>query len=163
MTKEERKLVKIDRMAYVKDKIPSWFALLAILFNVFYFISIYKTNLNAYYNYTIGLSVLANLLFMLAAFLCSEEVKAYHKSFGVVMIVLGAIEIGRIFFFPLRGINTIDELTGGQVMETAQFIRTVIYLSVAAGLLIAGGIMSIRNTLILEKSLKEKQEKQNKE
>ena len=57
---KERKAIKLDRMAYTKDKVPSWLALLAILFNVFFFVSIYKTNLSAYYNYIIGLSVLSS-------------------------------------------------------------------------------------------------------
>ena len=160
MTKEEKQIIKIDRMAYIKDKIPSWLALLAILFNVLFFVSIYKTNLKSYYTYTIGLSVLTNLLFMLAAFLCSEGVKSYKKSFGITMIVLGAIEIGRIFFFPLKGITTVDETTKALIMNNAQFARTVIYLTIAAALLIAGGIISIRNSLILEKSLKEKEAKE---
>ncbi len=160
MTKEERRAVKIERMAYTKDKIPSWFALLAILANVLYFVSIYKTNVSAYYSYIIGISVILNLLFMLAAFLCSEGVKAYKKAFGITMIVLGAIEIARIFYFPLKGLTTIETTTNLPIMDTAQFIRCVIYLSIAAGLLIAGGILSIRNSQILENHLKEKASKE---
>ena len=157
MTKEERKAIKLERMIYTKDKLPSWLALLAIICNVLFFVSIYRTNLSAYYNYTIGLSVLTNLLFMLASFLCSEGVKTYKKSFGIAMLVLGAIEIGRIFFFPLKGITTIESTTGAHIMSTAQFTRTVIYLSLAASLLIAGGIISILNSLTLEKTLKAKE------
>lgn len=160
MTKEEKKVIKVERMAYTKDKIPSWFALLAIVANVLFFVSIYKTNLKSYYTYTIGLSVLTNLLFMLAAFLCSEGVKAYKKSFGITMIVLGAIEIGRIFFFPVKGINTIETTTSLPIMDNVQFTCCVIFLSVAAAFLIAGGVISIRNSMILEKSLKEKQGKE---
>ena len=160
MTKEEKKVVKIERMAYTKDKLPSTFALLAILANVFYFVCIYRTNLSFYYSYMVGLSVITNLLFMLATFLCSEGVKAYKKAFGITMIVLGAIEMGRIFYYPFKGLTTIESTTNLPVMDAAQFARTVIYLSVAAGLLIAGGILSIRNSKILEKSLKEKEVKE---
>ena len=159
MTKEERNVVKIERMAYVKDKVPSWFALLAILANVLFFVSIYKTNASYYYSYMIGVSVITNLLFMLATFLCSEGVKAYKKGFGIAMIVLGAIEVARIFVFPLKGITTIESTTNLPVMNAGQFARTVIYLSIAAGLLIAGGILSIRNSTILENHLKEKESK----
>lgn len=160
MTKEEKKAIKIERMGYTKDKIPSWFALLAIVSNVLFFVSIYKTNLSAYYNYTIGLSVLANLLFMLAAFLCSEGVKAYKKGYGITMIVLGVIEFARIFIFPIKGLNTIEVTTNAPVMSYAQFTRTVTYLCVAACFLIVGGIISVRNSLVLEKSKKEKQVKE---
>ena len=160
MTKEERSIVKIERMAYVKDKVPSWLALLAILANVLFFVSIYKSNVSFYYSYMIGVSVITNLLFMLATFLCSEGVKAYKKAFGITMIVLGAIEIARIFVFPLQGITTIESTTNVPVMTTAQFIRVVIYLAAAAGLLIAGGILSIRNSEVLKKHLQEKENKE---
>lgn len=159
MTKEERNVVKIERMAYVKDKVPSWLALLAILANVLFFVSIYKTNVSYYYTHMIGVSVIVNLLFMLATFLCSEGVKAYKKAFGITMIVLGAIEVSRIFVFPLQGITSVESTTNEPVMATAQFIRVVIYLAAAAGLLIAGGIISIRNSTILNNSLKEKENK----
>lgn len=160
MTKEEKKAIKIERMVYAKDKLPSWLALLAIVMNVFYFVSIYKTNLSAYYTYTIGISVIINLLFMLATFLCSEGVKTYKKGFGIAMIVLGAIELARILYFPLRGITITESTTNLPIMGTPQFIRTVIYLSSAAALLIAGGIICIIHSTILEKSLKNKQGKE---
>lgn len=160
MTKEEKRAIKIERMAYTKDKIPSWLALLAIIANVLFFVSIYRTNLSAYYNYTIGVSVLTNLLFMLATFLCSEGVKTYKKSFGIAMIVLGAIEIGRIFFFPYKGITTIESTTNEPVMASNQFAFTVICLSVAAVLLVVGGIISIRDSRVLENSLKSKEVKE---
>ena len=160
MTKEEKRAIKIERMAYTKDKIPSWLALLAIIANVLFFVSIYRTNLSAYYNYTIGVSVLTNLLFMLATFLCSEGVKTYKKSFGIAMIVLGAIEIGRIFFFPYKGITTIESTTNEPVMTANQFAFTVICLSLAAVLLVVGGIISIRDSRVLENSLKSKEVKE---
>ena len=160
MTKEEKRAIKIERMAYTKDKIPSWLALLAIIANVLFFVSIYRTNLSAYYNYTIGVSVLTNLLFMLATFLCSEGVKTYKKSFGIAMIVLGAIEIGRIFFFPYKGITTIESTTNEPVMAANQFAFTVICLSLAAVLLVVGGIISIRDSRVLENSLKSKEVKE---
>lgn len=158
MTKEEKREIKRERMIFTKDKIPSALALLAIVFNVLYFVCIYRTNLSSYYSYVIGLSVLTNLLFMLAAFLCSEGVKRYKKSYGIAMIVIGVIEIARIFVYPLMGINKIEPTTSLPVMATDQFVRTLIYLLSAAGLLIGGGILSILNSLTLEKTLKEKQE-----
>lgn len=156
MTKEERKAIKIERMAYTKDKIPSWFAILAIVCNVLYFVSIYKTNLSSYYTYVIGISVICNLLFMLATFLCSEGVKTYKKNYGITMIVLGVLEFARIFYFPIKGLNTIEATTELPIMDGGQFTRCVSYLCVASALLIVGGIISIINSIILEKSLKEK-------
>ena len=160
MTKEEKRAIKIERMAYTKDKLPSLFAILAIIANVLFFVSIYRTNLSAYYQYTIGLSIITNLLFMLATFLCSEGVKAYNKNFGIAMIALGAVEIGRIFFFPFKGITTIEATTNEPVMAANQFTFTVICLSLAAAFLIAGGILSIRDSLILNNYLESKKVKE---
>ena len=76
------------------------------------------------------------------------------------MIVLGAIEIGRIFFFPYKGITTIESTTNEPVMASNQFVFTVICLSLAAVLLVAGGIISIRDSRVLENSLKSKEVKE---
>ena len=85
--------VKLDRMRYTKNTTSSRLALIAIVFNVFYFVSIYKTNVDFYYNLLMGASILYNLVFMLAAFLSSEGfVEAVHsllhilKQEGVVQI-----------------------------------------------------------------------------
>ena len=40
MTQEER-LIQKDRMRFIKNKLPANLALFAILFDVFYFVSIY--------------------------------------------------------------------------------------------------------------------------
>ena len=74
----DEKTVRLDRMRYAKNSFSSGFALLAILFNVFFFISLYESDVgNYYYNILIGASILYNLIFMLAAFLCSEGVINY--------------------------------------------------------------------------------------
>ena len=68
----EEKSIRLDRMRYTKNSLASTLAVLAILFNVFYFISIYESNVGSwYYNILIGASILYNLVFMLAAFLSS--------------------------------------------------------------------------------------------
>ena len=60
--------IKLDRMRYVKDNVPSMFAILAIVFDVLYFVLIYKINNEYFYTSMIGVSVVANLLFMLFGF-----------------------------------------------------------------------------------------------
>lgn len=140
--------IKYDRMMYVKDKVPSLCAICAIALNVFYFVSIYKINKEYFYNFNIGLSVITNLLFMLFAFLCSEEVKNYHSKYGFVMIGLAVLEIIRIFYFPMRAHASMiveGEMTV-RVMTDAHFIRCIVYLVGAAAFLAVGGIMSIINT-----------------
>ena len=72
------RIVKRDRMRYTKNTLSSTLALLGIVFDVLYFVSIYQSDVGTYYyNILIGASVLYNLIFMLMAFLSSEGVKNY--------------------------------------------------------------------------------------
>ena len=102
MSMNEDRFIQRDRMRFTKNTLSSGLALLAILFNVLYFVSIYKSDVGSYYyNIRMGASVLYNLLFMLVVFLCSEGVKSYKSSFAWVLLVIGALQIARIFYLPL--------------------------------------------------------------
>lgn len=140
----EDKNIRLDRMRYTKNTTASGLALLAILFNVFYFISIYESDVGSwYYNILIGASILYNLVFMLAAFLSSEGIKNYKIGYSYAMIVLGIIQLARIFIYPMRAhaaTVTIQE-EAIVVMGTAQFIRTVLYLVLSAVCLFAGAVV----------------------
>lgn len=48
MTAEERTIQR-DRMRFIKNSLSSNLAILGILFDVFYFVSIYKSDVNTYY------------------------------------------------------------------------------------------------------------------
>ena len=142
----EDKNIRLDRMRYTKNTTASGLALLAIVFNVFYFISIYESDVGSwYYNILIGASILYNLVFMLAAFLSSEGIKNYKIGYSYLMIVLGVIQLVRIFIYPMRAhaaTVTIQE-QAIVVMGTAQFIRTVLYLVLSAACLFAGAVVGI--------------------
>lgn len=160
-TQDELTLIKKDRMRFTKNKLPSNLTLLAIVVNVFYFVSIYKSNARFYYEPTMGISVLFNLVFMLAAFLSSEGIKNYKKNYGVVLIVLGALQLLRIIYYPLRAHSTLLSEEGtALVMENAQFIRVLIYLISSAALLISGGVIGIIRSNILTGYRKEIGEEQ---
>lgn len=74
-------LIQKDRMRYIKNKLSSNLCLLAILLDVFFFVSIYKSDVSTYYyNILVGGSIIYNLLFMLLAFLSSEGVKEYSEN-----------------------------------------------------------------------------------
>ena len=142
----EDKNIRLDRMRYTKNTTASGLALLAIVFNVFYFISIYESDVGSwYYNILVGASILYNLVFMLAAFLSSEGIKNYKIGYSYLMIVLGVIQLVRIFIYPMRAhaaTVTIQE-EAIVVMGTAQFIRTVLYLVLSAVCLFAGAVVGI--------------------
>lgn len=79
MTSEERTIQR-DRMRFIKNSLASNLALLGIVLNVFYFVSLYKSDVGTYYyNILIGASIVYNLVFMLAVFLSSEGVKNYNS------------------------------------------------------------------------------------
>ena len=73
----------LDRMRYVKNTASSRLCYLAILLDVLYFVSIYKSDVGSwYYQILIGASIVYNLLFLLMAFLASEVVKSYQKTYS---------------------------------------------------------------------------------
>jgi hypothetical protein len=142
----DEKTIRLDRMRYTNNGTSSGFALLAILFNVFYFVSIYRSDVGTYYySWLIGLSIIYNLVFMLVVFLCSEGVKSYNFNYSVTMIVVGVLQISRIFIIPLKASTTILKVNEEEraAMLPAQHLRVVIFLSVSAFFLIAGGIIGI--------------------
>ena len=146
-----KSFLKRDRMRFTKNKTSAYLAYLAILLNVLYFVSIYSVNVNFYYSISIGASVVYNLLFLLSAFLCSEGVKNYKLSFAAFIIAIGAMQIARIFYIPLKALNsTYTETVAGvqepvvhQVMKSGQFIYVTVLLSLSAACCIISGIITI--------------------
>ena len=116
MTKEERMIQK-DRMRFIKNKLSANLAILAILFDVFYFVSIYQSDVgDYYYSILIGGSILYNLVFMLACFLSSEGLKNYKMGYAWLIGVLGIGQIVRIFVIPAQAHAT-ELKKVGQVMK----------------------------------------------
>ena len=152
MSMNEEQLIARDRMRFTKNTLSSGLALLAILFNVLYFVSIYKSDVGSYYyNILIGASVLYNLLFMLVVFLSSEGVKGYKASFAWVLLAVGALQILRIFILPMRAhaaaitVNQQETI----VMQSAQFIRVVVYLVASAACCFVAGLVGIHKSRTL--------------
>ena len=152
MSMNEEQLIKRDRLRFTKNTLSSGRALLAILFNVLYFVSIYKSDVGSYYyNILIGASVLYNLLFMLVVFLSSEGVKGYKASFAWVLLAVGALQILRIFILPMRAhaaaitVNQQETI----VMQSAQFIRVVVYLVASAACCFVAGLVGIHKSRTL--------------
>ena len=152
----DEKTVRLDRMRYTKNSMASGLALLSILFDVIFFISIYESNVGSwYYNILMGASILYNLIFLLAAFLCSEGIKNYKIGYAYVMIALGLGQLARIFIYPVKAhaaTVTIQE-QAVTVMETAQFTRCVAYLVLAAGCLFVGAYVGITRSRQLKAHL----------
>lgn len=151
-------VIKKDRLRFTKNKLSATLCYIAILFNVLYFVNIYSSDVgNYYYSISIGLSVVYNLLFLLFAFLCSEGVKNYSKNFSIFITVIGVLQIGRIFYIPMKAhsawvkVSEVDV----RVMDDKQFTLVVIFLCVSAACAIAAGVIGFIKTVTLENYKKE--------
>ena len=156
MTAEDRAIQR-DRMRFIKNSLSANLALLGILFNVFYFISICKSDVGTwYYTILIGASIVYNLVFMLAVFLSSEGVKNYKQGYSYLLAALGVFQIVRIFIIPARA-HAAETLINGEtalVMQDGQFYRVTTYLIISAGCLIASAAVNLIRCRELAEHLK---------
>jgi len=150
--------IKKDRLRYTKNSMSATLTYLAILFDVFYFVNIYQSDVyNYYYTATIGCSVICNLLFLLAAFLSSEGVKNYKISYAYVLLFLGAVQIARIFGIPSMAHEAVVVVEGAevQVMDDKQFLLLIIFLVASSASCFVAGINGVIKTCVLEKYKKD--------
>ena len=144
--------IRTDRMRYVKNTSSSRLCYLAILLNVLYFVSIYKSDVGSwYYQILVGGSIVYNLLFMLMTFLASEGVKNYQKNFSWLLYILGILQIVRIFILPTQAHQAVIKIGSEEttVMQTAQFVFCIICLAGSAACLIAAALINQRKAAAL--------------
>ena len=148
--------VKLDRMRFTKNTTSSRLALLAIVFDVLFFISVYKSDVGSwYYTILIGASIIYNLVFLLAAFLASEGVKNYKQSYSWLLLALAAGQIIRIFILPMQAHST-EVTVGGvtsKVMGDGQFTLVIIYLVLSAAACFAAAFVGIKKSNELEEHM----------
>ncbi len=150
----EDRLIRRDRMRFIKNSICSNLTILAILFDVLYFVNIYQSDKGTYYYvYLIGISIIYNLIFMLAAFLSSEGVKNYMRGYTYPLILLGIIQIVRIFILPMRAHAAVLN-DGRQVMGDGQFTYQVVLLILSAVCLLAAAVINYIKCTELQAHLK---------
>jgi len=144
--------IRLDRMRFTKNTTSSRLVLLAIVFDAIYFVSLYKINVDYYYNMMMGASILYNLVFMLAAFLASEGVKNYRQGFSWVLCALGAGQIVRIFIWPTQAHATSVTVAGQEIlaMSNGQFVRAVIYLAASAACLFVAAAVNFTKSRALK-------------
>ncbi len=99
----KNQVLQDDILRYKKNKIASTLALCALVFNCLYFMLFYAVHSTKVYTPLVGLSVIVNLLVLLAGFYSSEGIKNYNKKFAIALLVLAVIQIIRIFIYPTMG------------------------------------------------------------
>ena len=153
----EERIIRRDRMRFKKNKLSANLTLLAILLNVLYFVNIYQNDTGSYYHtYMIGISVVYNLIFMLVSFLAEEGVKNYKKNFCIPLLILGVIQIVRIFILPWDAHHTLVQVKGDEVlaMGDGQFTYLVILLIASAVCLVAASVVNFVKCAALESHMK---------
>lgn len=147
MTQEEITISR-DRMRFTKDTLSANAVIAAIVLDCLYFVSIYQSDVSTwYYNWIIGASIIFNLLFLLTAFLASEGVKNRKTGFTVPLIVLGLLQVVRIFYLPAKAHAALVTIAGEevQVMGNGQYLYTVVCLAISAVCCIFAAINSHMN------------------
>lgn len=156
---------KLDRMRYTKDKRSANMILLAIAFNVLYYVSIYQQDHPVvkpispdypYYSWVIGASIIVNLLFLLIGFLCSEGVKGRKKGYSGILLFLGVLQIGRIFYLPAKA-KVATYTNNGEVfrvMTDKQYIFAVVMLALSGLLCLGAAVNSYLNNKKLDNYMK---------
>lgn len=149
--------IKKDRLRYTKDSFSSSLVLLAIVFDCLFFVSIYQSDVGTYYyNWVIGVSIIYNLIFLLAAFLASESVKSRKSGYSGVLILLGVVQIVRIFILPTKAHAATALVNGVEVtvMGNKQYLYCVVCLVASAVCCIVAAVVSAKNNKILADYMK---------
>lgn len=153
----EERLIKRDRMRYIKNSLAANLALLGILFDVFYFVKIYQSDVGTYY-YTIliGASIVYNLVFLLAVFLASEGVKNYKSGYTWLLAAIGVGQLVRIFIIPTRAHNATTLVNGETVavMGDKTYLYVVVLLVLSAACLLASAAVNFVRCRELKAHLK---------
>ncbi len=157
MTTQDERFIARDRMRFIKNTQSSSLCYLGILFDVFYFVNLFKSDVGSYY-YTIqiGIAIVYNLIFLLVAFLASEGVKNYKKSYSYILFVVGALQFARIFYIPAKahGATTLINNVETTVMGNGQFTTIVVYLCISGICLLLAGWINLKKCNALEEHMK---------
>lgn len=162
-----QRVVADDIRRYKKNGLGQMLALLGLVFNCLYLMLLYSFNHADFYSINIGISVLINLIYLLACFLCSEGVKAYEKKYCYVLLVLAVLQIVRIFGLPTMGLKNGSMTTlisGGQTVgrdyfgielsQSAAFTLLLVYLIGSIACFVASAVYSYIVSVQHEKHIK---------
>lgn len=161
--------VSNDILRYKKNKLASLFAIGGLVFNCLYFMLFYSINNSSLYKLLIGFSVVLTLAVLLVAFYSSESVKNYKKIFVAVLAVLAAVQIARIFIYPLQVIKITEELRAAQPGGEAKYVTfyfgagltpsaagslLIVYLALSAACFVCSSVIGYVYATRLEKHVK---------
>lgn len=125
-----------DIMRYKKNNFGANLALIGLALGCIYFLVLYAQvkNDNFYYTWVIAFDVIYNLFFLLFVFLFSEQVKNYNDKLFILQIIVGALQIARIFWLPLTGIIN-------KAIDIGAFLAMAISLGASGACIIASSVI----------------------
>ena len=156
MTTEERTIQR-DRMRFIRNSTSANLCYLGILFNVFYFVNLYQSDVGTYYyQIFIGASIVYNLLFLLIVFLASEAVKNYVQSYSYLLAAIGAMQVVRIFYIPMKAHAAMTSVNGVDVpvMGDGQFYLLSAFLLISAACLLVSAAVNFKKCQELAEHMK---------
>lgn len=159
-----QEIIHSDIMRYKTNKLPASLALLGIVFSCLYFCLLYGFKTSFFSMWKIGISVMLTLILLLVTFLSSEGIKAYKKKFAIVLLVLAAIQIIRMFGLPFEALRYDSKLSASDVhalgdlryfgvdlTSATSYVLLVIWLAASAACFVASAVIGYINCVKLEK------------
>lgn len=158
--KPKNPIIQNDISRYRKNKLAANLALLGLAVGCLYFLILYAQvrNGNFYYTWEIAFDVIYNLFFMLFVFLISEQVKNYNRKLFPLQIILGVLQIARIFWLPLSGITNVwvndlgEEVTR---ISSLSFVSMTVCLAASGACILASAFIGFFRSLAVEKFTKQ--------
>lgn len=153
-------IVQTDVFRYKRNKLAANLALLGLFINCLYFMLFYALDFESYANPLLGFSVIVNLVVLLATFLASEGVKVYNKKYCIVLLVIAAIQLVRIFVYPLDialggnmfGSGSMTVRYFGAMLGNAQLATIlIIYLVLSMACILASALVGYVKAVQLDK------------
>lgn len=160
-----QEIIHSDLMRYKSNKLASYLALLAIIFNCLYFCLLYSFRDKFFGTWRLGVSVILTLVVLLVTFLSSEGIKNYNKKFAIALLILAVVQIIRMFGLPLEALKydikngVASQLTGGalnmryfgiDLSPSVAYVILVVWLAASAACLIASAVIGYINSVKLE-------------
>ena len=151
------RFIQRDRMRFIRNSTSANLCYLGILFNVFYFVNLYQSDVGTYYyQIFIGASIVYNLLFLLVVFLASEAVKNYVKSYSYLLAAIGAMQVVRVFYIPMNAHAAMTAVNGVDVpvMGDGQFYLLTAFLLISAACLLVSAAVNFKKCQELSEHMK---------
>lgn len=160
MKSNKNLILQKDIMQYKKNKLAANLALLGLAAGCVYFMVLYAQVSEGiiydtfYYKWSIAFDVIYNLFFLLFVFFFSEQVKNYKRNMFVFQLIVGVLQIARIFWLPLTGyIHNVRDLN--EPSKIGGFLAMTIALGVSGACIIASAVIGYIRSKALDSFLKE--------